>query len=118
VLTSVEAFNCLLPARDVLAQSEDKFSHMLRLDAETCRLVAAVPGALRVRVNDGERRLEVVLGPGNADFSAPRCTATCQLADFQDLLAQRQNPMDLFLASKLVLDGDLEVALALGGLFL
>lgn len=116
VRTSLEAFTRLLPGRDALGLAEERFGHLLRLDAETCRLVAAIPGALAVRVNDDGRTLEVVLGPGNADLSAPRCTVTCQFSDFAELRAQRQNPMDLFLAGKLVLDGDLEVALALGGL--
>lgn len=116
VRTSLEAFTRLLPDRDALRKAEDRFGHLLRLDAETVRLVAAVPGALRVRVNDAATSLDVVLGPGKADLSAPRCTVVCQFSDFQDLQAQRQNPMDLFLAGKLVLDGDLEVALALGGL--
>jgi ubiquinone biosynthesis protein UbiJ len=114
----LQAFNRLIASSVSTRDAEARLSRALRLDAETVRLIAAVPGALRIRVTDTSGPLDIIVGPSKADFERPSCTVTCSIGDFEDLQAERQNPMDMFLSGRLALEGDLEVAMALGGVFL
>jgi putative sterol carrier protein len=118
VATTRSAFDHLLPDPLPAAAENTSALRLLKLDEETCRLIANVPGALSVRVRDGEVVHEVVFGPGNADFANPGCSITCALEDLQQVQHGQTNPMDLFMGGKLTLDGNIEIAMALGGLFL
>jgi hypothetical protein len=89
-----------------------------RLDAETCRLVANVPGLLQLVVKEGTERYRVVFGPGSRDPQEVACTVSCDMQDVQAVREGRANPMELFMNGRLTLEGNIEVAMALGGLFL
>lgn len=89
-----------------------------RLDAETCRLVANVPGLLELVVKEGPERFRVVFGPGSRDPREVACTVSCDMQDVQAVREGRANPMELFMNGRLTLEGNIEVAMALGGLFL
>ncbi len=90
----------------------------LRLDAETCRLVANVPGGLQLIVKEGEERFSISFGPGSRDALDVACTVTCDMQDVRAVKEGRANPMELFMNGRLNLEGNIEVAMALGGLFL
>lgn len=89
-----------------------------RLDAETCRLVANVPGHARLVVSGDDESWELVFGPGTLELSHIACTVRCHLDDLQAVRNGTAHPMDLFLQGKLTLEGDPQVAMALGGLLL
>lgn len=89
-----------------------------RLDAETLRMASAIPGCFQLYAEHAGGNAEVTFGPSNADFEQAACTARCQLQDLERVRSGQQNPMDLFMSGKLTLEGNLEVALALGGLLL
>lgn len=89
-----------------------------RLDAETRRLVADVPGHIQLIVQGGGETWDVVFGPGALDASRVACTVRCAYDDLQAVRNGTAHPMDLFLNGKLTLEGDPQVAMALGGLLL
>lgn len=91
---------------------------LLRLDEETCRLVGNVSEAIRFVVLDGELRSELTFAPGGVDPNRVGCTISCQLADLREVRAGSTNAMELFMTGRLTLEGNVEVAMALGGLFL
>jgi hypothetical protein len=92
--------------------------HFARLDAETCRLASNIPGSLGLRARGDSAVAEVVFGPGSANLDHPSCNVSCLLSDLAQVQTGQQSPMDLFINGKLSLDGNLEVALALGGLLM
>lgn len=91
---------------------------LLRLDEETCRLVGNVAEAIRFVVMDDEVRSEMIFAPGGVDPERVGCTISCQLADLREVRAGSTNAMELFMTGRLTLDGNVEVAMALGGIFL
>ncbi len=117
--TDDESFHRL--AENVHLVNGDTYSgelKLLRLDEETCRLVDNVPQAIRLVVVDEPAKAQVVLAPGSVDPANVGCTVTCQLEDLRKVRAGQANPMELFMSGRLTLDGNVEVAMALGGLFL
>jgi hypothetical protein len=118
IRTERDAFERLLAGSLKLAEKQSSTLRVLRLDAETCRLVANVPGALRFKVVDGNLTHEFTFGPGSVDLDAAGCTATVTYDDLAEVQEGRAHPMDLFMNGKLTLDGNIEIAMALGGLFL
>jgi hypothetical protein len=92
---------------------------MLRVDTQTLTLVKNVPGSILVRIADQGTQRRVLLTPGDRaiDFENAECAVEC---DHVDLIAVRSGqvpPLELFLAGKLRVLGDAQLALALGGLF-
>jgi hypothetical protein len=91
-----------------------------RWDEETLSLVRAMQGSILVRIADPPRERRILLTPGTlvADYDSARCTIECDFADLVGVRMGTQQPMDLFMAGKLRLQGDAQLALALGGLLL
>lgn len=91
----------------------------LSVDAETARLVRHVPGSVLLAVRDADRVRQLLLSPGRriADLDMPDCTIACEQADFIAMQTGQQQPMQLFTAGKLRLTGNVQIALALAGLF-
>jgi len=88
----------------------------LKIDAETARLVRRVPGSVLFVARDAgvERRLLVTPGRRRADFGAADCTIECDLADFvQAESGGSQAAMQLFVAGKLRIKGNVQIAMAL-----
>ncbi|HTM44907.1 MAG TPA: SCP2 sterol-binding domain-containing protein, partial [Polyangiaceae bacterium] len=92
---------------------------MLRVDAQTLNLVRNVPGSILVRVADQEVQRRVLLTPGDRgiDFENAECAVECDHADLIAVRSGQVPPLELFLAGKLRVLGDAQLALALGGLF-
>ncbi len=118
VRTTNDAFERLLSNSLASLEGSPSALKLFELDEETCRLIAEVPGALCVRVRDEHADYEVVLGPGNSDLDSPGCNVTCSLSDLQRVQRGETSPVDLFMGGNLTLDGNLEIAMALGGLLL
>ncbi|MEN9579398.1 MAG: sterol transfer family [Pseudomonadota bacterium] len=91
---------------------------VLRVDAETARLAGAVPACLRLRVVDGDLEHELIFGPGNQPKTHVGCSVECELADLKAVQRGECDPMELFMSGRLRLEGDLQVAFALGGILL
>jgi hypothetical protein len=93
---------------------------LLRWDAETVNLVRNLPGSILLRFDDQATVRRVLLTPalGSRSFDEAACAIDCAWADLLDVQAGKQQPMDLFLAGKIRLSGNVEVALALAGLLL
>jgi hypothetical protein len=92
----------------------------LRWDDETRRLITAMPGSILVRIADQEATRKVWLTPGlrSLEVQEARCTIDCELGDLMAVKAGSQQVMELFLAGKLRIDGDVQLALALAGVLM
>jgi hypothetical protein len=92
---------------------------LLSLDAETARLVRRVRGSLLFAVLDGvdERRVLLTPGLGQADLEHPDCRIECKMEDFVDAQAGKVQPLQLFSQGKLKLSGNIQLALAISGVF-
>jgi hypothetical protein len=93
---------------------------MLRWDDETRGLVTAMPGSILVRIGDQSQVRKILLTPGlrAIDFETAQCTIDCELADLLAVRSGAQQAMELFLAGKLRIDGDVQLALALAGILI
>jgi hypothetical protein len=88
----------------------------LKIDAETARLVRRVPGSVLFVARDGsdERRLLVTPGRRSTDFAAADCIIECDLDDFvRAESGGAQAAMQLFVAGKLRVKGNVQIAMAL-----
>lgn len=91
---------------------------VLSLDAEVVRLASSIPACLKVVVQAPDGPCEAVFGPGHLAPDAVGCSLECQLEDLQQLQSGQADPMELFMSGKLKLDGDPQIAMALGGLLM
>jgi hypothetical protein len=93
---------------------------VLRWDTETLGLVKAMPGSVLVSIADSPSTRKVLLTPGARaiDLASAACTIECELKDLLDVRAGIQQPMELFLAGKIRLLGDAQLALALAGILI
>jgi hypothetical protein len=91
----------------------------LGMKPETARLVRHVPGSVLFVVRDGEiaRRLLVTPGRRKADLDSVECTIECKMADLLDAQSKGLPPMQLFVAGKLKITGNVQIAMALAGMF-
>jgi hypothetical protein len=88
----------------------------LRLDAETARLVRRVPGSVLFAARDGEQVRKLLVTPGlrQPKFSSPDCTIESNLEDWiQAEAGGAQAAMQLFVAGKLKITGNVQIAMAL-----
>jgi hypothetical protein len=88
----------------------------LRLDAETARLVRRVPGSVLFVARDGDevRRLLITPGRREASFASPDCTIESNLEDWvRAETGGAQAAMQLFVAGKLKITGNVQIAMAL-----
>jgi len=95
-------------------------SRVLRWDSEMRSLVSAMPGSILVSIRDGSVLRSVLLTPGlrAIDFEHAECTIDCELDDLRAVRAGQQQPMELFIAGKLSIRGDAQLALAFAGLLI
>jgi hypothetical protein len=93
---------------------------VMHWDEETRRLVTAMPGSILVQIGDQPATRRVLLTPGvrPIDFDKALCTIYCELSDLMAVRAGSQQIMELFLAGKLRIDGDVQLALALAGVLM
>jgi hypothetical protein len=91
----------------------------LAANPETARLVRHVPGSVLLVARDGpvEHRLLMTPGRRKAELASPDCTITCALDDLQAAYAGKVAPMQLFTSGKLRITGNVQIAMALAGMF-
>lgn len=115
----------LTPTREIASGPHKPIPHgggalaALAVNAETARLVRRVPGSVLFVAKDGEARRTVLVTPGirAADLDSADCTIECALEDVVAMRAKRGSPMQLFTAGKLRLRGNVQIAMALAGVF-
>lgn len=91
----------------------------LRWDDETRQLVSAMPGSILVRIADQGLARCIWLTPGLRPIARDaQCTIDCDWSDLLAVRAGSQQAMELFLAGKLRVDGDVQLALALAGILM
>jgi putative sterol carrier protein len=68
---------------------------------------------------DGDARRRILVTPGRraASLDSAECTIECALADMVDAQSKGVSPMQLFVAGKLRLTGNVQIAMALAGAF-
>jgi hypothetical protein len=84
-------------------------------DAETARMVRHVPGSVLFVARDGDVRRRVVFTPGRraASVDSAECTIECALDDLREAGRSGASPMALFVAGKLKVTGNVQIAMAL-----
>jgi hypothetical protein len=92
----------------------------LSLDAETARLIRHVPGSILLEARAGDRSHRLLFTPGRrtATLQSPECTIRCSLDDLVAVQTGMARGLDLFTSGRLQLSGNVQIALALSGLFL
>ena len=90
-------------------------------DAETATLLRQLPGLIVVEIEQEAARFRVVIGPGTRStpdymLTDSDCCVHCKMSDLVEVRRGKQSPMQLFLDGKLQLSGNVQIALALGGL--
>ncbi len=85
--------------------------------ADVARMVRHVPGSVLFVARDGEQRHRLLVTPGRrvANLASAECTIEVSLSDL--LENQGMNPMQLFVAGKLRITGNIQIAMALSGIF-
>lgn len=91
----------------------------LAVSAETARLVRRVPGSVLFIARDGDARRRLLVTPGrrSADMDSADCTIECALSDIVEMREKGGSPMQLFTLGKLRLKGNIQIAMALAGVF-
>ena len=91
----------------------------LAVNAETARMVRRVPGSVLFVARSGDARHRLLVTPGRraADLDSAECTIECALSDVIDARERGASPMSLFTAGKLRLKGNVQIAMALAGVF-
>ncbi|HVW25753.1 MAG TPA: SCP2 sterol-binding domain-containing protein [Polyangiaceae bacterium] len=91
----------------------------LAADPETARLVRHVPGSVLLVARDGPARHRLLMTPGRrkADLASADCTIDCSLDDLRAAQAGAVPPMQLFVSGKLRITGNVQIAMALAGIF-
>jgi hypothetical protein len=89
-------------------------------DAEKAKLIAAVPGTLRLVVREGSRELDVSITPGASDrgAEAAACTLRVDAADLEAVRNGSCDPLQLFFQGKIGIEGDAQIAMLLGSAFM
>ena len=75
----------------------------------------AIPGSLAFVVKDGEQTRTIVITPGASppNLAAPECRIECAMADFQDMQAGKQLPLQLMMSGKMKMVGNAQIPMAL-----
>jgi hypothetical protein len=110
------AFQRLLLPVTQAAASAGPLLHVPSLDAETLELVGGAAGCLEASVDEDGKVYKVVFGPAERDEIG--CRIQCDLADFERVRAGTAQPFELLMNGKLRIDGDPQIALALGSLLM
>lgn len=103
----------LPPERQMIA------ARLLTLDAERAELVRGVSGSLGLALKDGNVVRRLLLAPHGApiDVDHPSCEVACSLDDFWAMQGGAHNPFQLLMDGRITLAGDMQIAMALSGLF-
>jgi hypothetical protein len=103
----------LSPERQLLA------FRALTLDAERAALIRGVAGTVAFAVVDGSSTHRVFVTPGAAtpNVVQPECEISCEADAFWGLQSGAHNPIELLMSGKLRIAGDVQIPMALSGLF-
>ncbi len=83
------------------------------------KLVRSVPGSMAFVIRDGEveRRLAVTPGAQPHKIDAPDCRVECEMLDFADMQAGKQQALQLVMQGKMKMVGNPQIPMALTGVF-
>lgn len=86
---------------------------------DTARMIRHVPGSVLFVARNGDVRHRLLVTPGRrlSNLDAAECTIDCALSDMIDGQSRGISPMQLFMAGKLKLTGNVQIAMALAGAF-
>jgi hypothetical protein len=103
----------LPPERQMIA------ARILTLDAERAKLVSGVTGSLGLALKDGAVTRRLLIAPPKAPvvIEQPSCEVSCSLDDFWAMQGGVGNPFELLMDGRLTLAGDMQIAMALSGVF-
>jgi hypothetical protein len=103
----------LPPERQMIA------ARILTLDAERAKLVSGVTGSLGLALKDGALVRRLLIAPPKAAvlIEQPNCEVSCSLDDFFAMQGGVGNPFELLMDGRLTLAGDMQIAMALSGVF-
>jgi hypothetical protein len=89
----------------------------LSLDARTARGLRHLPGSVALVVRDGgvERRVLIAPGVRVVEPGAADCTITVAMEDWVAIQTGRAAPLTLFADGRISVSGNVQLALALGG---
>lgn len=119
ICTERESFAQIVSQGAQLAsKAQDAKKRLRRVEPGTLELVKNIPGSLQLRLHDRAGDYWLSVGPGAHPIAPPACTLSCALADYLEMRAGRAAPMDLFMAGKIRIDGDAQIAMALAGIVL
>jgi hypothetical protein len=90
--------------------------HVPQVDAETLDLVCGAAGCLEASFDENGTSYTMVFGPG--PLKEIGCKIHCDLADFERVRAGSVQPFELLMNGKLRIEGDPQIALALGSLLM
>jgi hypothetical protein len=116
--TDDHTFNQLIAPAAERADNNDPMLRFVQLDSEALGLLQNVPGCLKLGVKGPDRIYSLVLGPGSQPVDNIGCRVECSLADMLSLQKGEVQPIELLMDGRLTLDGDLQIAMALGGLLM
>lgn len=87
----------------------------LTIDAERAKTIRAVRGSVAFVVTDGDVKRRIVITPGDAAprLDEPECRLECQMADFLEMQAGRQLPIQLAMSGKIRIVGNAAIPMAL-----
>jgi hypothetical protein len=114
VRLDTQSFERLLGGAESMPLDEGPVLRMMSLDREAIELVTQVSGCLEARFEEGEETYRLIIGPGHV--AEVGCTISCALSDIEQVRAGKVQPIELLMNGKLRIDGDPQIALALGSL--
>jgi SCP-2 sterol transfer family len=115
--TSIEAFQTLVVAASRGEGARNPALRLLQVDPAAAEELSAARGAVRLVVQDEQRAHELVVSAGSERLSVA-CTLYCNVQDLRELQSGAVQALDLFVAGKLRVEGDLQTGLTLGSLFI
>ena len=104
---------------EVQGSAHSGASKIFAQDPQVASAVRHLPGSVLLEIKDGDRRRRVLVTPGvrNADFDTADCVVSCDISDYLAVAGGQEPAMQLFLSGRLTVTGNVQLALALSGLF-
>ncbi len=91
----------------------------MTIDEPTAELVRRVAGTIVLAIQDDEdvRRLAVTPGNREPNLDTPECLIEVRMSDLLEMQENQSNPMQLMMSGKLKIQGNMQLPMALMGIF-